>query len=74
MNIDFMTAAAKELVIKKYQTHCRPELQKIARRVENSPGSNGEEFVKYMQQLDQRRKQSFSKSHNEIALAMRYSV
>lgn len=74
MNIDFMTVAAKELVIKKYQTHHRPELQKIARRVENSPGSNGKEFVRYMQKLDQRRKQSFSKSHYEIALAMGYSV
>jgi hypothetical protein len=63
MNINFLTDSAKELVIKKYQTHGRPELQKIASRVSRSPGSDGKEFVKYMQKLDQRRTQSFLDSH-----------
>jgi MoaA/NifB/PqqE/SkfB family radical SAM enzyme len=72
MNIDFMTADAKELVIKKYQTHGRPELQKIARRVIHSPGSDGKAFVQYMQNLDKLRKQNFLNSHKEIAIAMGY--
>jgi MoaA/NifB/PqqE/SkfB family radical SAM enzyme len=72
MNIDFMTKAAKELVIKKYQTHGRPELQKIARRVMNSAGSDGKAFVQYMKNLDKLRKQNFLNSHKEIAIAMGY--
>lgn len=72
MNIDFMTDAAKELVIEKYQTHDRIELQKIARRVMHSPGSDGKEFVQYMKNLDKRRKQNFLNSHKEIAIAMGY--
>jgi len=74
MNIDFMTDAAKELVIKKYQSHHHPELQKISRRVAASPGSDGKAFVQYMKKLDQSRTQNFLKSHNEIAIAMGYSV
>jgi MoaA/NifB/PqqE/SkfB family radical SAM enzyme len=72
MNINFMTAAAKKLVIEKYQTHSRPELQKIARRVTNSPGSDGKKFVQYMQNMDKLRKQNFLNSHSEIAIAMGY--
>ena len=72
MNIDFMTKAAKELVIKKYQTHHRSELQKIAHRVMNSTGSDGKKFVRYMQDLDKLRKQNFLNSHKEIAKAMGY--
>jgi hypothetical protein len=72
MNIDYMTQAAKELVIRKYQTHPRPELQKLAHRVMNSPGSDGKKFVQYMQNLDKLRKQNFLNSHKEIAIAMGY--
>jgi MoaA/NifB/PqqE/SkfB family radical SAM enzyme len=74
LNIDYMTESAKKLVVEKYQTHLRPELQNISRRIMNSPGSNGKKFVSYMQELDKRRKQSFSDSHYEIAIAMGYSV
>jgi MoaA/NifB/PqqE/SkfB family radical SAM enzyme len=74
LNIDFMTNSAKKLVVDRYQTHFRPELQNISQRIMNSPGSNGKDFVLYMQELDQRRKQNFSDSHNEIAIAMGYSV
>ena len=74
MNIDFMTDAAKKLVVDRYQNHPRPELQKISNRVLNSPGSNGRKFVEYMQNLDRHRKQSFLDSHKEIAIAMGYSV
>lgn len=72
MNIDFMTDAAKQLVIKKYQNHHRHELQKIAHRVMNSSGSDGKAFVQYMQHLDKLRTQNFVNSHNEIAIAMGY--
>ena len=74
LNIDFMTDSAKKLAVDRYQTHSRPELQNISHRIMNSPGSDGKEFVSYMQELDKRRKQSFSDSHNEIAIAMGYSV
>lgn len=72
MNIDFMTEAAKKLVIEKYQTHGRPELQKIAQRVLNSPGSDGKAFVQTMKNLDKLRSQNFLDSHKEIAIAMGY--
>ena len=72
LNIDFMTDSAKKLVIDRYQTHFRPELQNISRRIMSSPGSDGKKFVLYMQELDKRRKQNFSDSHNEIANAMGY--
>lgn len=74
LNIDHMTPAARRLVVDRYHNHSHPELQKIAQRVQLSKGSDGTEFVKYMKKLDQQRNQSFSKSHNEIALAMGYSV
>jgi MoaA/NifB/PqqE/SkfB family radical SAM enzyme len=72
MNIDYMTEAAKKLVVKKYQTHSRPELQKIAHRVINSPGGDGKEFLQHMQNLDKLRSQNFLDSHKEIAIAMGY--
>jgi len=74
LNINFMTETAKKLVVDRYQQHFRPELQNISRRIMNSPGSDGKKFVSYMQQLDRRRKQDFSDSHYEIAIAMGYSV
>jgi organic radical activating enzyme len=73
-SIDNMTDAAKKLVVDNYQNTTHPELKNICEHVKNSAGSNGKEFVKFMQMLDQRRKQSFLKSHNEIAIAMGYSV
>lgn len=72
LNIDNMTGAAKKLVIEKYQNHPNPELQKICNRVKNSSGSDGKEFIDYMQQLDKHRRQNFLDSHNEIAIAMGY--
>jgi organic radical activating enzyme len=74
LNIDRMTPAGKQLVVDRYRNHPHPELQKIANRVQNSVGSDGVEFVNYMKQLDRQRKENFSDSHQEIALAMGYSV
>lgn len=71
-NIDNLTLDAKKLVIEKYQNHPNPELRSIAERVSNSPGSDGKEFIKKMQFLDQIREQNFLNSHKEIAIAMGY--
>lgn len=74
LNIDHMTPNAKQLIVSRYHNHPHPELQKIAVRVKHSTGSDGTEFVRYMKQLDQQRKENFLNSHNEIAIAMGYSV
>jgi hypothetical protein len=74
MNIDYMTQAAKDLVIEKFQNSSIPELQSIANRVKKSPGSNGEKFIEYMQQLDKWRNENFGLTHKEIANAMGYML
>lgn len=72
--IDYMTDRAKQLVIDRYQNHSIKELANLAKRVANSPGSNGSEFVKYTKRLDSIRSQDFSLAHQEIATAMGYFV
>jgi sulfatase maturation enzyme AslB (radical SAM superfamily) len=74
LNIDHMTPVAKQLVVSRYHNHPHSELQKIVNRIQNSPGSDGIKFVDFMKQLDRQRKENFSDSHQEIALAMGYSV
>lgn len=74
MSIDSMTPLAKRIVVEKYQNNTNPMLQQIAKRVANSPGSDGQEFRNYMMTLDQTRKQNFAESHSEIAFAMGYIV
>jgi MoaA/NifB/PqqE/SkfB family radical SAM enzyme len=74
MSIDHLTPTGKQLVVNRYKNHPHPELQKIATRVQDSAGSDGTEFVRYMKRLDRQRKENFSDSHQEIALAMGYSV
>jgi MoaA/NifB/PqqE/SkfB family radical SAM enzyme len=70
--IDYMTPAAKELVIAKFENSSIPELQIISNRVKDSPGSNGQEFREYMQKLDNWRNENFNLTHTEIANAMGY--
>lgn len=74
LNIDNMTPTARDLVVAKYQNHDHPVLKNISNRVQKSKGSDGTEFVYRMKILDQHRNQNFSESHNEIAIAMGYSV
>jgi Zn-dependent M28 family amino/carboxypeptidase len=74
LNIENLTAAAKELVISKYQNHAYSELKNIYTRIKNSTGSDGKQFVDYMKTLDRHRNQSFLDSHYEIAIAMGYTV
>lgn len=73
-NIDLMTSHAKELVINRYQNHKHPELQKIAQQVLISPGSDGKEFVRLVEDFDKKRNQDFLTTHKEIAIAMGYPV
>jgi MoaA/NifB/PqqE/SkfB family radical SAM enzyme len=74
LSITNLTDDAKRLVISKHQNSSHPELQKIINIIDNSFGSNGEKFVKFMQNLDQIRNENFATSHRDIALAMGYSV
>jgi MoaA/NifB/PqqE/SkfB family radical SAM enzyme len=74
MSIDYMTPAAKQLVVDKFLTHPRVELQKIAYRIQKSTGSDGSDFVEYMKNFDSWRNEDFVESHKEIAIAMGYQV
>lgn len=78
MSIQFMTIAAKNIVIdklksidwnsKKYQN----EINNIIQFILNGPGSDGIDFLKKMQCSDRYRKQNFKYTHPEMALAMGY--
>lgn len=71
-NINSMTTAAKQLVIDKFSTSTDANLQNIAQRIKESPGSDGTEFVKQMKRFDTLRNQNFAETHSAIALAMGY--
>jgi radical SAM protein with 4Fe4S-binding SPASM domain len=68
--IDNVTQSVKDLVYKKYHDHPTLELQKISNRVQLTKPVSGQEFINYMNQLDQRREQQFSQTHPEIFKAM----
>lgn len=70
LSIDRGTECLKQLVTSRYTDHDDPELRSIARRVANSPGSDGRAFLAWCAELDFRRKQSFSESHAEVYAAM----
>jgi hypothetical protein len=72
-----MTSEAQELVIDRLTTHefnpkYRAEVLRIVQFIKNGEGSDGQEFLRKMQQTDEYRKQSFLDSHKEIARAMGY--
>lgn len=71
--VDNLTSTAKQLVIRKYQNHRNQDLQNLAKRVANSKGSDGKDFVRFMQHLDNVRNQNFLDSHVDIATAMGYN-
>jgi molybdenum cofactor biosynthesis enzyme MoaA len=73
-NINYLTEECKQLVVKKYKKYTHPELVAIAKRVEESKGSDGSMFVAEVTRLDALRNQSFQKTHPEIAFAMGYRV
>jgi MoaA/NifB/PqqE/SkfB family radical SAM enzyme len=75
--ISKMTLAAQELVINRLSTHTfhpkyRAEILRIVQFIRNGEGSDGQEFLRKMQQTDEYRKQSFVDTHPEIAKAMGY--
>lgn len=78
MSIQYMTAAARELVLSKLKTtfwitnQYQQEIDNIIRFIENGSGSDGAEFLRKMQQTDGYRKQSLMTTHPEIAKAMGY--
>lgn len=73
-NIDYMTDAAKHIVVEKYKLSEDPHLRSIATRIRNSPGSNGTDFIKQVKIFDKWRHQKFIESHREIYNAMSQST
>lgn len=77
LSADQLTPVAKQLVLSKLNSaQLLPEdqdkLKFIINRVRQIATSDGKEFCKYMQQKDHLRKESFAKTHTEIASAMGY--
>lgn len=75
MNIGYMTAAAKKLVVDRltkypFDPKFKTEALKIVKFITNGPGSDGREFVQKITTTDKYRKQNFLDSHTEIAKAM----
>ena len=64
------TPSKKDMVYKKYQLHPVEELCKIAERMHKTSAVSGEQFLKRMLELDQRRGETFSNTHQEIFTAM----
>jgi MoaA/NifB/PqqE/SkfB family radical SAM enzyme len=78
MSVQYMTPAAKEIVLDKLKTtfwrshNYQREIENLIRFIEIGPGSNGQEFLSRMKQTDQYRNQNFLDTHYEIAKAMGY--
>lgn len=78
MSIQYMTPAAKTLVLNKLQTtfwtsnKYQQEIDNVINFIKNGPGSDGAEFLRQMQRTDAYRKQNFTTTHPEIAKAMGY--
>jgi len=69
-----LTREAKDLIIEKFKDHPWGEIQSIIKIIQEIPDSNGKSFRSKIKWFDQVRKENFSDSHNEIAIAMGYSV
>jgi MoaA/NifB/PqqE/SkfB family radical SAM enzyme len=78
LSIQFMTPAAKELVLTKLKSTVwttatyQREIDNVISFIENGAGSDGAEFLYKMKQTDTYRKQNFMDTHPEIARAMGY--
>lgn len=78
MSIQYMTPAARELVLNKLKTtfwrneKYIKEIDNVIKFIENGPGSDGKDFLENMQRTDAYRKQNFMTTHPEIAKAMGY--
>lgn len=78
MSVQYMTPAAKEMVLNKLKTtfwtndHYQREYSALINFIEAGPGSDGTEFLFKMKRTDEYRKQNFLDTHPEIAKAMGY--
>ena len=78
MSIQYMTPAAKELVLNKLKTtfwtrrSYQQEIDRVINFIELGQGSDGAEFLRQMKRTDAYRKQDFRDTHYEIAVAMGY--
>lgn len=78
MSIQQMTPAARDLVLNKLKTTYwttkayQQDIQGVINFIEAGPGSDGQDFLRKMQETDAYRKQNFADTHPEIAKAMGY--
>jgi hypothetical protein len=77
MSIARMPPTAKKVVIDRLSQHefnskYRMEILRIIKFIENGQGSDGQEFLRKMQQTDEFRKETMLHTHREIAEAMGY--
>ena len=78
MSIKYLTPQAKELVLEKLKktfwssSRYQSDINSLINIIENSPGSDGKDFLYRMQQTDRYRNQNFLDTHYEIAKAMGY--
>jgi MoaA/NifB/PqqE/SkfB family radical SAM enzyme len=77
MSITQLTSVARKLVLNKLinsqlDTKDKQTLEYVIQTIKNSAGSDGKEFVAYMQNKDQIRNEDFAVTHTEISNAMGY--
>lgn len=72
MELKYLTAQAKQLILEKFKDHPWDEMQKILETIQTLPGSDGREFRHRIKWFDTIRNENFSESHPEIASAMKY--
>lgn len=79
LSVDQLTPRAKELVLHHLRSADlagtdREKMTSVISMVEMAKTSSGENFLKYMQSLDQLRQEKFHEHHKDIAIAMGYQV
>jgi hypothetical protein len=68
--IEQATPRLQQMIAHLYQNHADLELRAMAQRVTQAPGSDGQQFLQHMSQLDHRRQQRFDVTHKEVYEAM----
>ena len=70
LSISALTDRAKQVTLQKYQQNSHPKIRAIVDAVSKTTGSDGKEFISFMEQYDRIRKERFVNTHREIAMAM----